>query len=424
MPSVFTTLSLCFASFILGQLFQVSIHPTKREILVVPSGFSLSTVVSVIVCVLLVHDALALLFLLRPLTSRSSNQKHRFKSLAVAAADTIPEHRLALRLPPVDRPAAPMASGLTFHVPSLFWVRRNLSQSSFKVVRRRPFLLIEYTKASPASIDRSIDTRWMIISAPRPFWRLSGLGPNVARSLVEYKTALAPLIKIRSPLAPHTSRLLDVQDSTSFTRLSETAIIGLDLKKEDGAVDVCSIEEQEEQVEDFALELNTTSLENEARPAQDTTPTPPRASQAPLLRHIAAAALLRRLGFCVVEEPSTASIEEVTDEDEEEKVAQVEEVQNVAEEAPAVVDETKGVMIVDAEEVGISVSSGFGREEQGRVEQTQGGRESRRTGCNRQGYREGGGAGEQLCRRAVGRTWSARRKEGYFARRRPGRPAL
>ncbi|KAJ6457038.1 hypothetical protein C8R47DRAFT_1227582 [Mycena vitilis] len=350
MPSASQTLALCIAFFILGQLFEVSIHPSKTEYLVAPTGFSLTTLVAVVVSVLLIHDALVLFFLLRPPISRSADQQHRLESLAAAAADTIPDHRLVLRLPLADRPAAPMASGLTFDVPST----RNLSQSSCKVVRT------DYSKALPTSIDSStIDTRRMIIRVPRLFWRL--FGPNVARSPVEYNTLLAPVIKICTPVVPHTRRLLDTQDAASLPRLSTTAATGLDFKTKYRAASLC----KEEQVEDSVLD--TTSLENEARPAHDTSPTPPRASQVPFLRHVAAAALLRRLGFRVVEEPSFASIEEVADDegkvaDEEvEQLGQVEEGQKAVEEI-VVVDETKGVKNEKEKEAEIRGSSESGQE--------------------------------------------------------------
>ncbi|KAJ7684362.1 hypothetical protein DFH06DRAFT_1462711 [Mycena polygramma] len=303
MSSAFTTVALCFVSFILGQLFEACIHPGQTEYLVVHSCFSFTTLVSLVVLMLIFHDALVLLFLLRPLTSNSS-PKRCLESLAAAAANAVPDRRVAFRLLPADPPVAPTGS------PDC--VRRNLSL--FKVVPRKALLLIEYSNASPASLDKSItNTGRMVIRVQRPFWRLSVFGSGAARSLIEYKTLLAPVIKISSTLAPCTSGLSGIQDIASFASLLD---IGLDLK-----------EDSAEQVEDSAL---AALLGNEARAAQ-ATPAPARASQVSLLRHVAAVALLRRLGFRI-EEPSSASIEEVADDYEDEQIAQVGGTQNAVKE--------------------------------------------------------------------------------------------
>ncbi|KAJ7682029.1 hypothetical protein DFH06DRAFT_1463880 [Mycena polygramma] len=319
MPNSTITLVLCFVSFICGQVFQAGLRPSPAKVVSVAAvapGFSLAALISVIVALLVIHDAVLILFLHHlgksDVIVKTKSAHLDLKSL-MAAADNAPRPRCRtlLLLPPVPVTTSSNPARSTLVPPRSLWVLPLLKMHCGGV----PLI-------------------------PRPFWTRAiyqqHLGPRAALPIEQSPAlALAPKLSIAS-IASHP------QDGVPlFSRLAgdlgdgEALVCGHESDEDTGIQSIeisSSIEERfkEEPAsrdipEPLDNELDSDSPEDEEATAKENH-TQIRPLQAPFLLHIAASALLRRLQFRVIEEASCASIEEVVEEIEvEEHAIEIEE---------------------------------------------------------------------------------------------------
>ncbi|KAJ7930070.1 hypothetical protein B0H13DRAFT_1963103 [Mycena leptocephala] len=177
----------------------------------------------------------------------------------------------------------------------------------------------------------------MVIAIPRPFWlwqvlyrpSIMTFGSRAHLLLIEYPTALALVTKrVSSPLSCvslFAGGLPGIQDILpTFIRLfgpmatpaaPRYPLTGVGLQ---GIWDVNIKEEVEENSEDSTLFLES-NLSFKKEPIEkalaEDSPVHARQSHIPFLRHLAAAAILRKLHVQVDEEPCYASIEEVAEDE-------------------------------------------------------------------------------------------------------------
>ncbi|KAJ7682039.1 hypothetical protein DFH06DRAFT_286009 [Mycena polygramma] len=307
------TLAFCFLAFLCGQFFHATLHPSSivktaavPEVVVVIRGFSLVSLIFVIVAVLVVHDSVILLLLHHlgksDASSRSESTRLVSKSLMAAAGNVHRPRRLTLLLlppmPPNDH--RPPPHSMLIGPPRSIWVL--------------PFFKMH---------------RGGVPLIPRPFWTRAiyqqRLGLRAALPLLEQSPALALAPKLSRSLTFASSIASGHQDEVPlFRRLLEhlaagdTPVTELGFEKDNRmeSIDISSgIEQQvEEEAEYRDTDLPKPDAPEDEEASLDDSPTQSRPSQAPFLLHIAASALLRRLQFRVVEEVSYASIEEVVEE--------------------------------------------------------------------------------------------------------------
>lgn len=350
MPSTSITLALCFFAFICGQLFNAfctSLHPVKIEyitnVVSVDTGFSLKTLIAVVLSVMVVHDVAILLVILQFLKSpnpTTTKALRVLKTLSAAAADCI-------------------------------------------VIRQRPRLLLSplLVNISPA-MHIGFLRKPMGIAIPRPFWlwqvlyrpSIMTFGSRVHLSLIEYPTALALVTKrVSSPLSCislFAGGRPGMQDTLpTFIRpfgpmaapaVPRYPLTGVGLQGIWGAI---IKEEGEENSEDSTLFLESNSSFKEEpieKALAEDSPVHARQSHVPFLRNLAAAALLRKLHVQVDEEPCYASIEEVAeDENDIEESAEDFQVEKVVEAAEKDIKNGMETLFFDA----VSESNGFDLDE-------------------------------------------------------------
>ncbi|KAJ7694913.1 hypothetical protein B0H14DRAFT_3043238 [Mycena olivaceomarginata] len=295
-------MSSSFLAFLAGQLFNAfctSIHHLNVEsvpavVVSVDAGFSFKMVTAIVLSVLVVHD-LAILLVLRYLYSCPKYQPKVF-------SEPVNARHIPLLLPPVPHSIPP--SIVTF--------------------RRTALLLppLPVNILSPARTAFRIQLP--ILSVPRPFWRLNWRILHQPPITAFIPRAVLPLIQSSTALAltavPHPGDFMP-----SFVHLrgldtgSPTSVTALEIRSTTGDVDV---------------------------PANAH-----RHSHTPLLRHIAAAALLRKLQFQVVDEPCHGSVEEDAGVVSAEQIEEVVEIEAV-EDAPLTLEEIvdKVIELIEIEE--------------------------------------------------------------------------
>ncbi|KAJ7369013.1 hypothetical protein DFH08DRAFT_928990 [Mycena albidolilacea] len=374
------SLILCFLTFICGQLFNAyctSIHHIKIEsvVTVVPvdAGFSLKTLVAIVLSVLIVHDLVLLLVLRHVYRTAKYQPKISLKTLlgpaAVATASSArhTEPRLLL-LPPTPPNVPPVMSNgfrlprLASTVPRAFWVWR-------VAIPGRPKLLLLLPPVplhSPQPARIAFKLPRIVFSVPRPFWRwrapyyrppITASVPRAVLPLIESPAALALVTKRVSNQLPFVSlitggrtrihdfklsfdRVRPPSNSNPATKLSASAVLASRrIKRKTQDTCVGSQPEEDLKLDAHALVFLASG----------------RHFPVPLLRHVAVAALVRRLQLKVHDEPSYASIEEVAEDVG--KAEAVEKTANTAEEVKKVGAAKKGVQENQVEKVVAAVEA-------------------------------------------------------------------
>ncbi|KAJ7849790.1 hypothetical protein B0H14DRAFT_3866765 [Mycena olivaceomarginata] len=332
------SLILCFLAFICGQLFHAyctSIYHIKIESIVtvvpVDAGFSLKTLIAIVLSVLIVHDLVLLLVLRHVYRTAKYQPKISLKTLlgpaavATAASARHTEPRLLL-LPPTSSQRAsllcPTVSG--FHdSPPQFPGHSGFGVSRFLIDPSCFLLLPPFPGRSGVGAPHTIGLQSLLPSR------------EAVLPLIEFPAALALITKRVSNQLPFVSLITGgrtrIHDfKPLFVRLDSLGNTGsrttaLKLEPSNKALSTCSasIEEDKE--------------DNSQIPAG-------RYFYVPFLRHVAAAAPVRRLQLKVHDEPSYASIEEVTKDVG--KVEAVEKILDAAEEIKKVGKAAKKVVTV------------------------------------------------------------------------------
>ncbi|KAJ7265351.1 hypothetical protein B0H12DRAFT_195418 [Mycena haematopus] len=346
MPSSSVTIILCFLAFLFGQVFNsicTSLKdPTHINVNIEPviaaapvhTGFTFATLVWVVALVLLVHDLVVVVVIRLLLKDRKCAPQAILKCLPAAVADNvvIPRRNRLLLLPSIAANPSPAVS-------------------------RSPSMVLSVLKPFnfwPAAF----------LSIPRPFWRPQHAWYQFSNMAVIARAVL-PLMVIESPpaLALVTMRA-STQQLPLFT-LATGRRVGIPIFKASFirlyGFSTGSITPTERTLKNSVEEEIEETLHEDARintspPPQDASACT-RSSRAPLLRHVAAAALLRKLRFKILEdEPCHARVQEITDVEEVDErsdgckesniveAAAVEEVEKVVE----VVEELVGEVVAEA----------------------------------------------------------------------------
>ncbi|KAJ6460118.1 hypothetical protein C8R47DRAFT_1161229 [Mycena vitilis] len=278
MPSTNITLIFGFLAFVCGQLFSAYLHPSpvKRErvvtVVAVAPGFSLASLVLVVLAVLVIHDAVLILLLhhLAKTDTSRSDPAHIVSKSRKAAADNSPCLRrpTLLLLPPVPvNDPRPSPHSILVGPPRTIWVL--------------PFLKMH---------------RVGVPLIPRPFWTraiyqqaVCALGPPLFCRLIAH---------LASGDAPVSGQ--EFGEDTGMQSIDNSSTVEEKVGEEPEYRDKDVPEPDAPQYEE---------------PLLDDITAPARPSRAPFLRYVAASALLRRLQFRAVDEACYASIEEVKEDD-------------------------------------------------------------------------------------------------------------
>ncbi|KAF7352217.1 hypothetical protein MVEN_01185000 [Mycena venus] len=336
MPSSTVCLVLCFISWICAQIynsFRISIlvqiqYAEVPTVAAMNSPFSLDTVIGV-----LIYTVALVLVITCILDNRKCDCQAFLKTVAAADRPRTPHRRRLLLLPliPLRTPSA-AAYGLrippmTFSIPRPLWLSRVV------IPQRSQLLLLPPPPVDvtlPAHI--SFPVRRMVFSIPRPFWlwralyqpQITAFVPTALPSVIELPTALALVTKGAPTRLLFVSLIIGgrraIQDfKPSFICLYlapgfPMTCLGLGTTGKSG-ISICgaSVEENvDKKIEDTFVSLPE---EEDIHPPDEDPLVSGRQSHAHLLRHVAAAALLRKLQFRVIEEPCYASFEEVVEEE-------------------------------------------------------------------------------------------------------------
>ncbi|KAJ7922337.1 hypothetical protein B0H13DRAFT_1983481, partial [Mycena leptocephala] len=356
MPSASFTLILCFVTFICGQLFNAfctSLHPIKIEsiasVVPVDTGFSFKTVIVIVFSALVVHDAVILL-VIRHLPKDSKRTLRVLKTLPAAAADHISIPQGPLLILPVNTLLVPHKSfrlrPTVVSIPRPFWIWRFLYRPPTIGFSSRAVLpLLEYLTTLALVAKR--------VSSPLPCALLTGGHPCI-QDLPLFMRLFSPLAAAAVPRYP-------------LTGVGLQGVWGTNVKEEleEDSEDTTLYLESNSSLKDKEIKASAdkgikTTLEEtiEDSPAEDG---PGRQSHVPVLRHLTAAALLRKSQVRVNDEPCYASIEEVIEDEEvvEESVEEfrIEKVVEAGEMDVKKVEDGTETPFVDA------VSDGFSQEE-------------------------------------------------------------
>jgi hypothetical protein len=311
MPSASFTLILCFVTFICGQLFNTfctSLHPIKIEsiasVVPVDTGFSFKTVIVIVFSALVVHDAVILL-VIRHLPKDSKRTLRVLKTLPAAAADHISIPQGPLLILPVNTLLVPHKSfrlrPTVVSIPRPFWIWRFLYRPPTIGFSSRAVLpLLEYLTTLALVAKR--------VSSPLPCALLTGGHPCI-QDLPLFMRLFSPLAAAAVPRYP-------------LTGVGLQGVWGTNVKEEleEDSEDTTLYLESNSSLKDKEIKASAdegikTTLEEtiEDSPAEDG---PGRQSHVPVLRHLTAAALLRKSQVRVNDEPCYASIEEVIEDEE------------------------------------------------------------------------------------------------------------
>ncbi|KAJ6460129.1 hypothetical protein C8R47DRAFT_1161258 [Mycena vitilis] len=278
MPNSTIALVLCFFTFVCGQVFQAAIHPSPAKlervvtVVAVAPGFSLASLILVVLAVLVIHDAVLILLLhhLGKTDTGRSDPAHIVSKSLKAAVDNAPGLRrpTLLLLPPVPvNDPRPSPHSILVGPPRTIWVL--------------PFLKMH---------------RVGVLLIPRPFW---------TRAIYQQAAcALGP---------PLFCRLI------AHLAAGDAPVSGQEFGEDDGmqSIDNSSTVEEKggEEPEYRDKDVPEPDAPQYKEPLLDDITAPARPSRAPFLRYVAASALLRRLQFRAVDEACYASIEEVKEDD-------------------------------------------------------------------------------------------------------------
>ncbi|KAF7335242.1 hypothetical protein MSAN_02334600 [Mycena sanguinolenta] len=332
MPSSSITIALCFLAFVFGQIFHAFCariaHPVTVKIETVAiaapvdSGISFVTIFWIVLPVLLVHD----LVIMVVIAHLFKDQKGSFqaaailKRLQVAAVSSFFSSRGSRSLLPPTTTSALLKRHS--HWPIVIpWRPASYFLPPAHVPLRYPFTL-------PPAIN----------SIPRPFWRGRALylfptGYRFEGPLVESSLALALVNTQASTRQPFVTFIIGRRVGIRYfkIRMPFMHLYGAakgfttehGVKTNKRMLKICDTD-REETVESKVQDKAPEEQMSENGNIPEDVPVNTRSSQAHLLRHVAAAALLRKLSFKVPERtPCHANIEEVDDGEEAARVVYV-----------------------------------------------------------------------------------------------------
>ncbi|KAF7352299.1 hypothetical protein MVEN_01193600 [Mycena venus] len=322
-----------------------------------------------LVAVVLIND-IVLLGLFQYLYGTAARQLGVTCKVAAIDKIIIPQRARLLLLPPVPSHLSTVAhnsSRLPFSVPQPFWHWRVLHRPSVtlksfpdrtaaNIIPKCAWLLLlpPVPVNTPAIMGNTLRMPPATFSVARPFWRWR-VSYRPPFPLIGNTTALALVTGRVSFSLPFVSSItggrFGIQDSKlSFVRITELPITGLGFSRNEDTIskDGIAIEEVEEDLKDVFVSSSHQEETFEVSSSQDI-PVDGRYSRLPLLQHVAAAALLRKLQLKVVEELCYASSEEVVDDKSVQGIEAVEVVDNVSPEGATenVTQEATGVEPVE-----------------------------------------------------------------------------
>ncbi|KAJ7111920.1 hypothetical protein C8R44DRAFT_856512 [Mycena epipterygia] len=360
-------LILCFISFLSGQLFnsfcsKVAANVKVEIVAIVPvaatSTFSLGALVWIIVCVLIVHDVLIVLVIRHLSLARGSARKTSQKARSTVAGDL------------------QISSSIS-----------NLSMVLFGGVFAPAFVHVLTTARRPSSGNRAL--QFISISAAvwsrvfsrqlRILYRLAVVALTIPFPVFELGTSLVRKRDSRSPtqlfLLPVARRFIELRYMARVRSLDLlrhlAGVVASNSRQGEKQLKICDTRVKEADNTPVTLEEKKIGIlawvpdsdppSTPARAPTESEDTPRRPSHFPLLRHLAAAATLRKYRVrIVIGEECHATIEEVQDISDtlvmavstiEEKLVIDESVTVVEEEAGVSVDEVISVLKEEKEGV-------------------------------------------------------------------------